>query len=298
MTSVHVQCHKCNKVFTPYGLAQHASKSQNACCRASNNPSHYQLVTLPIPHAAHPPGPYQISASGDLHEPLLGDKYDLASGQGSNNVSDLGGHSSTGVFIIIHVPKQDGDIFLSYITIWPFFFTVDNTHEINVDTIETPDPANIADADTFKELTQPVNFSSRRAINHTLVNNPPDDLKQAQQQANPIKAGTFGTGAIVVVIDCFLSECAGTPIPGIPQRLSWYESHQATHGASAWAPFQSQCNWEVTHWVKSSSATSLAVTKLLAIPEVSLTFVLDFCVTKWEAKCYHAVPCLVRWHTR
>ncbi len=102
----------------------------------------------------------------------------------------------------------------------PFFFTVDNTHEINVDTIETPDPANIADADTFKELTQPVNFSSRRAINHTLVNNPPDDLKQAQQQANPIKAGTFGTGAIVVVIDCFLSECAGTPIPGIPQRLS------------------------------------------------------------------------------
>ena len=117
MTLARVQCYECDKVFTPRGLAQHASKSRNAYCRASNNPSYYQLVTLPIPHAAHPPGPYQISASGDSHEPSLGDEYDLASGQGSDNVSDLGGHSSTGAFIITHVPKQDRDIFLSCITI-------------------------------------------------------------------------------------------------------------------------------------------------------------------------------------
>ena len=76
------------------------------------------------------------------------------------------------------------------------------------------------DANAFEELTQPVNFSSRRAINRTLVDNPPDDLEQAQQQANPIEVGTFGTGATAVVIDHFPSECAGAPIPGIPQRLS------------------------------------------------------------------------------
>ncbi len=83
-------------------------------------------MTLPIPHAAHPPGLSQISTSGDLHDPHSSDEYDLASSQGSDNVSDLGRHSSIGVFIITHVPKQDGDIFLSCITISPFFLIVDD----------------------------------------------------------------------------------------------------------------------------------------------------------------------------
>jgi hypothetical protein len=114
MTYTHVRCHECDKVFTPRGLAQHATKSRNLRCRATNNRSHYQLVPLPIPHVAHPPGPYQISTSGDSREPLSGDEYDLASNQGSDEVSEPGGHLSAGAFIMTHVPVQHGNIFPYY----------------------------------------------------------------------------------------------------------------------------------------------------------------------------------------
>jgi hypothetical protein len=74
-----------------------------------------------LPHAAHPPGPSQVSTSGDSCDPHSGDEYDLASGQGSDDLSDLDGYSSTGAFIATHVPEQDGDIFPSCIMISPFF---------------------------------------------------------------------------------------------------------------------------------------------------------------------------------
>jgi hypothetical protein len=119
--SACVRCYGCNKAFTPRGLAQHASKSQNTCCRGSNIPSCYQLVTLPIPHVAHPPGPSQVSTPRDSCNPHSGDEYDLASGQGSDDLSDLDRHSPTGAFITTHVPEQDGDIFPLCITISPFF---------------------------------------------------------------------------------------------------------------------------------------------------------------------------------
>ena len=63
------------------------------------------------------------------------------------------------------------------------FFTVDNAQleDINVDTVKTPDPANITDTDAFEELAQSVNISSRRAIDCTPVNNLPDNLEDLQQ---------------------------------------------------------------------------------------------------------------------
>jgi len=59
------------------------------------------------------------------------------------------------------------------------FFTVDNAQleDIDVDTIETPDPTNITDTDAFEELAQSVNISSRRAIDHASVDNLPDNLE-------------------------------------------------------------------------------------------------------------------------
>jgi hypothetical protein len=113
MLSARVRCHGCNKAFTPYGLAQHGSKSPNTYCRASNNPTYYRFMSLPIPYAAHPLGPLQISTSGDSQDPQSGNEYDLASDQDSDDVSDLGRHSSAGGFIMTHVPEKDGDIFPS-----------------------------------------------------------------------------------------------------------------------------------------------------------------------------------------
>jgi hypothetical protein len=100
-----------------------------------------------------------------------------------------------------------------------------------VDTIETPDPTDVADTDAFEELTQSVDVSSGRAIDHALVDNPPHSLED-QQQANPTEVEPLETETIAVVIDRFPSESAGAPIPGISQRSSRYESDHATHRGS------------------------------------------------------------------
>ncbi|KAH8995564.1 hypothetical protein EDB86DRAFT_2763520, partial [Lactarius hatsudake] len=36
-----------------------------------------------------------------------------------------------------------------------------------------------------------------------------------------------------------------------------------------WAPFHSQCDWEIALWAKTRGPTSSALTELLRIPEVS-----------------------------
>jgi hypothetical protein len=102
------------------------------------------------------------------------------------------------------------------------FFTVDNAQleETDVDTIETLDPADVMDTDAFEELTQSVDVSSRRAINCTHVDSPPDNLEDCQQQTNMIEVGALETQTTAVVIDRFPSESAGTPILGIPPGSS------------------------------------------------------------------------------
>jgi hypothetical protein len=165
------------------------------------------------------------------------------------------------------------------------FFTVDDAQDINVDTVKTPDPANVADTDAFKELTRSIDFPSGGGIDCAPVENPlPDDLENPQQQTNPIEAGAFETGTTVVVVVRFPSESAGAPIPGVPRGSSRYELHRAMHRGSVWEPFWTQCDWEVARWAKSCGATSSAVTNLLAIPEVNTTFISEFRVTKSEAK--------------
>ena len=170
------------------------------------------------------------------------------------------------------------------------FFTVDDAQDINVDTVKTPDPTDVADADAFEELTRSITFPSGGGIDRAPVENPlPDDLENPQQQTNSIKVGAFETGTTVVVVVCFPSESTGAPIPGVPWGLSRYESHQAMHRGSVWAPFRTQCDWEVACWAKSCGMTLSAVTNLLAIPEVNTTLISEFHVTKSEAK---VVDCL------
>ena len=60
----------------------------------------------------------------------------------------------------------------------------------------------------------------------------------------------------------------GTHLPGAQRGTSIYESSQAAFGASKWAPFHSQCDWEIAHWAKMRGPSSSAMEELLAIPEV------------------------------
>jgi hypothetical protein len=124
------------------------------------------------------------------------------------------------------------------------------------------------DADAFEVLQQGSGISTatalpdQPAINESLVI--PEGLTE---EASEIEAGISSTGSVLVV-DQFPFGSPGAPIPGVPQGRSLYESHQAAIGDSAWAPFQSECDWLFAHWAKMRGPTSSAVTDLLAIPEV------------------------------
>ncbi|KAI9430032.1 hypothetical protein H4582DRAFT_2114015 [Lactarius indigo] len=65
-----------------------------------------------------------------------------------------------------------------------------------------------------------------------------------------------------------VSRNAGAPVPGVHQGLSPYQISQEVLGTSIWAPFRSQCNWEIAHWAKMRGPTSSAMASLLAIPQV------------------------------
>ena len=70
-----------------------------------------------------------------------------------------------------------------------------------------------------------------------------------------------------LAIDRF-SPSAGALVPGAHQGSSLYQTSQEALGSFIWAPFQSQCDWEVVRWAKLRGPTSSAFTDLLAIPEV------------------------------
>jgi len=85
-----------------------------------------------------------------------------------------------------------------------------------------------------------------------------------------------------LVIECFPHGSPGAPIAGAHQGSTTYESTQAMLGDSIWAPFHSQCDWEVARWAKMRGPTSSAVTDLLAIKEVcSLHILFIISLTYW-----------------
>ena len=71
------------------------------------------------------------------------------------------------------------------------------------------------------------------------------------------------------VVEHFLIGCAGAPIIGPHNNSSLVAPGDSE---SIWAPFRSQCDWQVAHWAKMRGPTSSAFTDLLAIPEVSFAF--------------------------
>ena len=85
---------------------------------------------------------------------------------------------------------------------------------------------------------------------------------------NANESGTCNTEANSnVFVDCFPHGHPGAPLSSSKHVLA-FESVQNVLGDSIWAPFQSQCDWEITHWAKMRGPTSTALTELLAIPGV------------------------------
>ncbi|KAI9437471.1 hypothetical protein H4582DRAFT_1815428 [Lactarius indigo] len=72
-----------------------------------------------------------------------------------------------------------------------------------------------------------------------------------------------------VIIDSFPHGIPGTPMPNPFQGQSDYWSHEDVLHTSVWAPFHSQCDWEIALWAKMRGPTLSALTELLQIPEVT-----------------------------
>ena len=141
------------------------------------------------------------------------------------------------------------------------------------DLIENPfndcvDLADATDADAFEMLScgtnvgvLPSHLPRPESIETPLAAISED----AGQPPTRIETGESG---ITVIIDHFPFGSAGAPITGPHGDATLNGPGHVDPRDSIWAPFRSQCDWEIAHWAKMSGPTSSAVTELLAIPEV------------------------------
>jgi hypothetical protein len=70
---------------------------------------------------------------------------------------------------------------------------------------------------------------------------------------------------VPMVIDSFPHGSPGAPIS---QGTFMDDTDREASSSFIWAPFSSQCDWEVAHWAEMRGPTSSAMADLLAIPEV------------------------------
>jgi hypothetical protein len=82
------------------------------------------------------------------------------------------------------------------------------------DPTEYPDPADIADADAFEELTQNNRFIARTTPDQPTNDESPDMPDPPEEQSNEIEAGN-SEAMPTVVIDRFPSANTGAPIHGM-----------------------------------------------------------------------------------
>ncbi len=129
------------------------------------------------------------------------------------------------------------------------------------------DTADMTDADVLDVLMQTLTSGFLESNSTARI---PEQTPSAESESppetppNPLEQSSPDTQ---VVVERFPYGKPGAPIDGI-QGSTIYEMSQEAFGGSVWAPFQSQCDWDVAHWAKMKGPSSKAVTDLLAIPNV------------------------------
>ncbi|KAN0140201.1 hypothetical protein V8E53_002097 [Lactarius tabidus] len=104
-----------------------------------------------------------------------------------------------------------------------------------------------------------------------LTNNTDTSPTEAAEAAEPTDfaaAAVISDAASQVIVDSFPHGSAGAPIPDACEASHIYQSTQEAFGADIWAPFCSQCDWEIACWAKMRGPSSSAVADLFAIPGV------------------------------
>jgi len=306
-TAAKSTCPGCKRVFTYCGLSQHIATTNHIhCCvvhaaslpqSLGGSPPHEQALLTLTPNSTsqnhpdlffgreHPSGhdrtPYDspdlllsglesvmTENMGDskfaLHQlgPCTKPATDMSVDYASNSTNNQGNHTADG----------DGAPNMADIIDTDTFETSADTN-YTIDGDGTPDVADVTEANVFEILAQ--TQSSRLAVSNLTVPNPeqillaklespledlPNLLERSSPDAHPL-----------VAIEHFPHGNPGAPIEAM-QGSSIYKSSQEGLGGSVWAPFQSECDWCFAYWAKMNKLSSLALTDLLAIPNVSLPF--------------------------
>ena len=231
MNAAQIQCHGCKKKFTFTGYSQHVSKTQNAGCRAVHARQSSLFETCPA------------AAS----QPLVD------SGSPPSALNDATRSPADPHHPLTQVIGHDTDP--------------------NIPTPSRPSSC-ITDANTyeasFREQDPPVSIPTQ----------PPSPLPGPSRLPDASDHPDYGVvadgGAYGCIIDPFPGD-AGAPItgPDSGSRLCHTDSTQDSESRDSppqniWAPFRSNCDWQVARWAKMCGATASAVNALLAVPEVHI----------------------------
>jgi hypothetical protein len=132
------------------------------------------------------------------------------------------------------------------------------------------DPADAMDTKAFKMLSQGIDVLNIDLPTQGLaIKSPLAEILDNPDQL-PIQTEVAGMEkTLTMVIDKFPFGSPGTPISGLDDISTVNGPNLVADGDLTWAQFHSRCDWEVAYWAKLHGPTSMAVTDLLAIPEVS-----------------------------
>jgi hypothetical protein len=256
MELAQMRCHGCNKAFTPHGFSQHVVKTQNVRCRTVHSAllGQAHLDFRSIDGAGHAASSLAPIPSSTLRSP--------------NDMVDDGTSDE-------ETAQPSGGEFAKTCV-------VDGVVDTNIsgynDRIEDcdafsdgVDPADVWDAEALEILSRDMNIipgqeSTPEPPSAAISDDP-------GPPSTSIENAEFG-GAPTIIIDRFPFGSPGAPIAGPHENAAMNVPNVMTPGGPKWAPFHSQCDWEIAHWAKTRGPTSSAVTDLLTIPEVRVQQVL------------------------
>src|ERR1700742_4520480 len=175
MATVQVRCHGCDRGFTPCGLSQHVSRTQDSRCHGVGVPSQAQWTPGFILQTASPPVLSLIHTPDDLDDDGPGNDPSVQSLVDNMMAVDM--DEMHGTFTTMCEAE--------YLTI--FYPTDNNTIAHNGDQDERLDPADAMDPDAFEELTQGNQII--RARNQLAIDEDPEVLDTPIQPTNQTNPG-------------------------------------------------------------------------------------------------------------
>ena len=253
-----IRCPGCNRGFTHHGLSQHISKTRRASCQNLHLSLQTQTAFQRTPHATSSLAPNTSSESRHAADVPIGGQ---PAREDDRNSTDSSRSSSQDHADPTTLGADEGKFSR-------------HTMRCTIDTCMTDgidDPVDTADANTFEIISGTMIFSPVATPEPELVGRPPSSSPPPEdaQPSIPEAPDQEPQARLTWVIDRFPHGHPGAPLSDTSQGSSGvYESTHNELGDSVWAPFRSQCDWEFARWAKTCRASALAVTTLLAIPEV------------------------------